>query len=320
MNNSRMCSGIESVLVFVVFYYGIAFYTYGMCLLHTIVATIHVLCQYTSLTMSWQTARSQCGMPATLIAAATLSDFAACEQVLWQSCCCWATVWCAFRGHSGTSLTQRLACSCGSTGGRPSSLIESCRPVHGMCFAARPCSACNGVQLICSTTLSGAVLHRMGGHAGRLQWFSCHACLECVLVGPDALIQRHGDTADMSCRCLCLKHQRRLASTTCYVRAAERRSSARPVCAIDSTLDALLSPTSVLSLCSLGKAAERLRAARVEMHVVATVVEATAAPMSTRDPLRPLMDKIYRQVRNSAIASACQPCLRPCVLCQALLQ
>ena len=30
---------------------------------------------------------------------------------------------------------------------------------------------------------------------------------------------------------------------------------------------------------------------------VATVVEATSAPMSKRDALRPLMDKIYQQVR-----------------------
>lgn len=48
--------------------------------------------------------------------------------------------------------------------------------------------------------------------------------------------------------------------------------------------------------CRLGKAAEKLRAARVEMHAVATVVEATSAPMSSRDKLRPLMDIIYKQV------------------------
>ena len=54
----------------------------------------------------------------------------------------------------------------------------------------------------------------------------------------------------------------------------------------------------------LGKQAERLRAARVEMHVVATVVEATAAPMSTRDPLRPFMDMIYKQVGGSLARAA----------------
>ena len=46
----------------------------------------------------------------------------------------------------------------------------------------------------------------------------------------------------------------------------------------------------------VGRAAERLEAAVVEMTRVATVVEATSQPMARRDPLRAHMDLIYREV------------------------
>ncbi|KAK9808359.1 hypothetical protein WJX73_005749 [Symbiochloris irregularis] len=50
----------------------------------------------------------------------------------------------------------------------------------------------------------------------------------------------------------------------------------------------------------LVKAAEKLRKARVEMLSVATVIEATSAPMSSRDKLRPLMNIIYKQAEEEA--------------------
>ena len=53
--------------------------------------------------------------------------------------------------------------------------------------------------------------------------------------------------------------------------------------------------------CRLNRVAEKLRAARVEMTAVATVVEATSAPMSSRDKLRPLMDIIYKQVQTRGV-------------------
>ena len=45
----------------------------------------------------------------------------------------------------------------------------------------------------------------------------------------------------------------------------------------------------------VGRAAERLEDAMLEMQMVATVVEATSQPMARRDPLRPLMDAVYAQ-------------------------
>ena len=47
----------------------------------------------------------------------------------------------------------------------------------------------------------------------------------------------------------------------------------------------------------VGRAAEKLEDATFEMQLVATVVEATSQPMPRRDPLRPLMDIIYREAR-----------------------
>ena len=55
--------------------------------------------------------------------------------------------------------------------------------------------------------------------------------------------------------------------------------------------------------CRVGYAAERLEDATFEMQVVATVVEATSQPMARRDPLRPIMDLIYAQVRREPLAS-----------------
>jgi hypothetical protein len=46
----------------------------------------------------------------------------------------------------------------------------------------------------------------------------------------------------------------------------------------------------------VGRAAEKLEAAILEMNTVATVVEATSQPMSRRDPLRKYMDIIYKEV------------------------
>lgn len=46
----------------------------------------------------------------------------------------------------------------------------------------------------------------------------------------------------------------------------------------------------------VGRAAEKLEAAVLEMNSVATVVEATSQPMSRRDPLRKYMDIIYKEV------------------------
>ncbi len=46
----------------------------------------------------------------------------------------------------------------------------------------------------------------------------------------------------------------------------------------------------------MGRAAEKLEDAVVEMTTVATVVEATSQPMPRRDPLRKYMDIIYREV------------------------
>ncbi len=48
----------------------------------------------------------------------------------------------------------------------------------------------------------------------------------------------------------------------------------------------------------MGRAAEKLEDATFEMQLVATVVEATSQPLPRRDPLRPLMDVIYREVRR----------------------
>lgn len=48
----------------------------------------------------------------------------------------------------------------------------------------------------------------------------------------------------------------------------------------------------------IGKAAEKLEAAALDMQTVATVVEATSKTMSSRDCLRPYMDKIYAQAQN----------------------
>ena len=48
----------------------------------------------------------------------------------------------------------------------------------------------------------------------------------------------------------------------------------------------------------MGRAAEKLEDATFEMQLVATVVEATSQPMPRRDPLRPLMDIIYREART----------------------
>ena len=47
----------------------------------------------------------------------------------------------------------------------------------------------------------------------------------------------------------------------------------------------------------VGRAAEKLEDATFEMQLVATVVEATSQPMPRRDPLRALMDIIYREAR-----------------------
>jgi hypothetical protein len=46
----------------------------------------------------------------------------------------------------------------------------------------------------------------------------------------------------------------------------------------------------------VGRAAEKLEDAVVEMTRVATVVEANSQPMPRRDPLRKYMDIIYREV------------------------
>lgn len=46
----------------------------------------------------------------------------------------------------------------------------------------------------------------------------------------------------------------------------------------------------------VGRAAEKLEDATLEMQLVATVIEATSQPMSRRDPLRPYMDIIYAEV------------------------
>lgn len=45
--------------------------------------------------------------------------------------------------------------------------------------------------------------------------------------------------------------------------------------------------------CRVGRTADTLEDAAFELQSVITVVEATHQPMSRRDPLRPLMDKIY---------------------------
>lgn len=52
----------------------------------------------------------------------------------------------------------------------------------------------------------------------------------------------------------------------------------------------------------MGRAAEKLEDATFEMQLVATVVEATSQPMPRRDPLRPLMDTIYREARAPRLA------------------
>ena len=65
----------------------------------------------------------------------------------------------------------------------------------------------------------------------------------------------------------------------------------------------------MLRLRRLGRAAQRLESAAAEMLRVATVVEATQQPMARRDPLRPRMDLIYREVGHleAAIACRCPP-------------
>ncbi|KAK9843415.1 hypothetical protein WJX81_001086 [Elliptochloris bilobata] len=50
----------------------------------------------------------------------------------------------------------------------------------------------------------------------------------------------------------------------------------------------------------VGRAAEKLEDATFEMQLVANVVEATSQPMPRRDPLRPLMDIIYREADEQA--------------------
>jgi len=54
----------------------------------------------------------------------------------------------------------------------------------------------------------------------------------------------------------------------------------------------------------VGRAAEKLEDATFEMQLVATVVEATSQPLPRRDPLRPLMDVVYREVRRPRRAAA----------------
>lgn len=58
-----------------------------------------------------------------------------------------------------------------------------------------------------------------------------------------------------------------------------------------------LNPTGMFC-CRIGKTAEKLEDAAVQMHRTATVIEATSKSMSSRDPLRPFMDKIYQQVQQ----------------------
>ena len=50
----------------------------------------------------------------------------------------------------------------------------------------------------------------------------------------------------------------------------------------------------------MGNAAERLERAADEARTVAAVVEATAAPMSRRDPLRPKLDVVLAQAEAAA--------------------
>jgi hypothetical protein len=54
----------------------------------------------------------------------------------------------------------------------------------------------------------------------------------------------------------------------------------------------------------VGRAAEKLEDATFEMQLVATVVEATSQPLPRRDPLRSLMDVVYREVRRAQRAAA----------------
>ena len=75
----------------------------------------------------------------------------------------------------------------------------------------------------------------------------------------------------------------------------------------------------------LGRRADTLEDAATELQAVITVVEATSQPMSRRDPLRPLMDIIYKYAQDKSpfkpsmvprVSAAASPMLIKSLDCQ----
>ena len=71
----------------------------------------------------------------------------------------------------------------------------------------------------------------------------------------------------------------------------------------------------------MGRTADTLEDAAFELQSVVTVVEATHQPMSRRDPLRPLMDKIYEYAQShSPFSPSMCPKVGPLPVCGVLVE